>query len=867
MSGFFTQAEIEETALKGYQPPSFGPECGICKLHLSCKSPKMNYTGEGKQKCLIILEAPGSVEDQVGEQLRGEIGIFFREALTNLRLDLNRDFWKINAINCWPHTPRGTNRTPTSEEIKCCRPMINKAIKELQPDTIWLMGGCAIESFLGERFSNRTVNRWRGLKIPDRNANAWILPMFHPSAAHRSERREDKNIKSVFKADLKYAIGELKKGKPTFDTESEYSKVKLLMEFQEVINALDKALLEEFFYFDYETTGIKPQRPGHKIACMSFANNTKSAFAFPYQYNNYWSIDELKSINKRLRRILDNPHIKKMAHSLTMENSWTHNIIGCEVNDWYWDTKLAAHILDNRSGYTGLKFQSYINFGLNPYNTNINQYLTSTTEFNRVEEAPIKDLLQYCGLDSLNGIKLFEKQAGVIYKNPSLLKAFDFFMEGQIELARVHENGIPINEEYYKEQFTSMGKELESLKHNLNTSKEAIKFKKETGYSIDWASPTQLKKLFYQILKYPETEITAKGNVSINEEALQKIDSPTSANLLILRKREKVRGTYLAQFVREVVDEKMYPIFGLYVPRSFRGSAYRPNFQNIPIRDRYSKRITRTGIIPSPGNKLVEADYSGIEVGTSCCYHKDRNMIKYVTDPSTDMHRDSACDIFILPEREITSDIRFHSKNGWVFPQFYGDWYASCAEDLWENCIHRTTVNGIKIREHLKNKGIYKLDDFKDHCQRIEYKFWNDRFPQYRDWKEEINKKYRRDGYIETFLGFQFRGYMGKKEATNYPIQGTAFHLLLWTLIRVTKIIRKMKLITRIIGQIHDSIVFDLYPPEMSTIIHILKDIGEKKIRERFDWIIVPLTLDFEESEIDGNWYQMKEVNNALITS
>ena len=101
---------------------------------------------------------------------------------------------------------------------------------------------------------------------------------------------------------------------------------------------------------------------------------------------------------------------------------------------------------------------------------------------------------------------------------------------------------------------------------------------------------------------------------------------------------------------------------------------------------------------------------------------------------------------------------------------------------------------------------------------------------------------------------------MSKNECTNYPAQGTAFHILLWTLIQVQKEIERRSLKSKMIGQIHDSMVIDAIPDEVSQLVKIIDYYGTKKTRETFKWITVPLKIDHEVSPVDGSWYDKKEV-------
>lgn len=864
--GFFEE-EIPETEYKLEQ--SNEPNCYKCGLYRKVNSPKMKYTGEGKLNCLIIAEAPGSFEDKKGTQLIGQAGDKLREELKSLGLDLDRDFWKTNSLACRPFlkTNTGTkNRPPTRAELTYCKPLVNKVIKELNPQFIWLLGGKAIESFWMGEFKILTATRWRGLCIPDRKTNAYILPMFHPSYIIRNDK--DLNLISTWERDLKNAVDCLKK-KP-FKFEDENKEVECLYDFDTVCNLLDGILETEIEYltFDYETTGLKPYVKGHKIVSISL-DFENTAYSFPFDYKDHWSKIEFRQIRKRWRKILTNPNIGKIAQNIKFEDVWTSQLLNVNVKSWMWDTMLASHVLDNRSSYTGLKFQSYINFGIYPYDKEIRKFLKAKTanSFNKVEEAPLDKLLHYGGLDSLLTSKLFYKQVKEFEsRGRNLAEAYNLLHDGTLALSKVEQNGICVNEEYYnslsnKENTGKLDIKIAELEKDLNEGKEAKRFLKETGRKLNKDSSKDLGELLYDVLKLPPI-LTGKGNYSTDKDALLKVNSPFVENLLAYRKLEKVRGTYIKQFTREMYNGKIHPFFSLNIPISYRSSSSEPNFQNIPVRDEEAKRYTRSGIIPSKGNKILESDFSGLEVASSTCYNKDKNLIKYVTDESTDMHRDTAADLWKLKKKEVTKDIRFYAKNQWVFPEFYGDWYGSCARNLWDICINFKLNSGETLRQHLKRKGIRNYSAFEEHCKNIERIFWNKRFPEYKQWKKDINRLYRKQGFIETYSGFQMSGYLTEKQCTNFQPQGTAFHgMLLWTLIELGKEIEKRELITKTIGQIHDSIINDLYPPEEEEIIYLINDIGTKRIREEFDWIIVPLKIDHEITEIDRSWYEKRDYN------
>ena len=104
---------------------------------------------------------------------------------------------------------------------------------------------------------------------------------------------------------------------------------------------------------------------------------------------------------------------------------------------------------------------------------------------------------------------------------------------------------------------------------------------------------------------------------------------------------------------------------------------------------------------------------------------------------------------------------------------------------------------------------------------------------------------------------------MTRNECTNYQTQGTAFHMLLWSLIEVEKIAADEDWVSMIIGQIHDDMIHDYEEDELPHIIETINYVGTEKIKEMFPWISVPLEIEHEISGIDGNWSEMTEYKLA----
>jgi DNA polymerase I-like protein with 3'-5' exonuclease and polymerase domains len=381
---------------------------------------------------------------------------------------------------------------------------------------------------------------------------------------------------------------------------------------------------------------------------------------------------------------------------------------------------------------------------------------------------------------------------------------------------------------------------------------ESPEVKKWDGHEdFNFNSSGQLAHLLYDILGYEASHKTKSDNDSVDEEALKALCSSFAKDILEYRKWAKAHSTYITQYEREVIEGLLHSFFSLANVITFRSSSNSPNFQNIPKHDEAIKKLVRMMLRPRKGNRLVEWDYKGVEVAVSTCYNKDPNLIKYVTDKRNDMHRDCAAQLFLREKSEVSKKERSLTKNGFTFPEFYGDYWGQIAPALWDRLPAETLA-------HLEEKGCDGYKDFESHVKTVEEHFWDVRFPVYKQWKIDTMKEYEKKGYIDLYTGFRCYGPMSKNEVTNYRSQGSAFHCLMWTYNNVS---REVKGNDRsfLIGQIHDASLGDIHPADEQEFDHLTWLYGTQKIREHWDWIIVPLEIEKESSEVDGDWSAMTE--------
>jgi uracil-DNA glycosylase family 4 len=874
--GFFKTDNLSKIRIEG-------SSCHECKLYKEVCSPKMEPTGEGLKETLIIGEAPGENEDIQGVQLIGEAGNFLREKLKKLGLNLDRDFWKDNAVRCRPTNKEGKNRPPTKYEISLCKENIEETIKKLKPKFIWLLGSSAVESYFLNRFSNTKISLWRGLCIPDYKWGAWVIPMLHPSFAKRKET--DELTQTIYNKDLDFAVSCWEK-EALPEMWNVFNCVHKLKQFDEVCNLLDNIrqfIKSDILVFDYETTGLKPYREGHKIASISLCTEEFSAYSFPYQYRNHFSEQQLRVIKRKWKSILKDGEIGKVAQNFKYEDVWSKQMFGVEDINWVSCTMNTSHLLDNRKSFSGLKFQTFIRYGVEGYDKTVEPLLKSQKgPYNRVMDIDLDELLLYNGLDSLFTYWLYLDQQEEISHDKGTQKAHDFIMQGLKTFADIQHNGIQLDRKYYEEQSKSISKELVSIENTLKNYPEIKDFNRRNGKVMNFQSDADVRELFFNQLKFKPSKKTGTDLDSVDHSVLSSINHPIAEELIRHGKLSKTKSTYVDQFLRECEDNAMlHPFFDLHTTRTFRSSSSGPNFQNIPVRDDEAKKASRLGIIPSKGNLFIDPDYGSQEVRIAACYTKDPVLIDYINDETTDMHRDTANDIFCLEKAPDTywknsktgKKVRFFAKNGFVFPEFYGSYWKSCAVNLWTECKDLLNHEGVPLWEHLINQKIIKSKNlvfsnaykdkpnaFENHIKNVEEKFWK-RFVKFKEWQLDVLKEFKKYGYIRLFHGMKYGGGIASpNELINAPIQGTAFHCLLWSVIQINKRIKEEKLKSKLIGQIHDSMLYDTAPEERDYLKCIIKDVAEVKIREVHPWIIVPLVVEFEETEIDQPWYYKKEI-------
>jgi len=386
MNGFFQPSQLINTDLK---IPRIA-QCGSCSLYKLSKNPKMKPSGLGRKKILIVGDYPGKTDDELNKHFSGKSGKILKGLLKQVDINLNRDCWMTNAVTCRP----SKNETLNNEKVRACACNLFKTIKKLNPNVVILLGRPAVQSLVGTIRNEEvgSMNCWAGWNIPSHDPNVWICPTYHPTwlLKNKNEALNKQVLNHLRAAVAKH------KSKPWKNPPSFKKEVEIITRPSQAANIIRaRNLIARYAAFDYEGNCLKPEYDKAEIVSASICYDGYT-IAFPFS----------GEVVEAFIEFLKNP-CKKIASNLKFENRWSNYLLKTKVRNWYWDTMLCAHVLNNRT-FTGLKFQSYVLLGQRSYNDHIQPFLESngSDHLNRIHEIQMKDLLLYNGLDSLLEYKI-----------------------------------------------------------------------------------------------------------------------------------------------------------------------------------------------------------------------------------------------------------------------------------------------------------------------------------------------------------------------------------------------------------------------------------------------------------------------------
>ena len=364
---------------------------------------------------------------------------------------------------------------------------------------------------------------------------------------------------------------------------------------------------------------------------------------------------------------------------------------------------------------------------------------------------------------------------------------------------------------------------------SAKTNQKLIKIQKDifeiSGEEFNISSPKQLGEILFEKMKVSKNpKKTKTGQYSTAEDILSNLAKDNDFVKLILKYRSvsKLLNTYIDSLPKQILKStnRIHTNFLQTVAATGRLSSVNPNLQNIPIRTESGKEIRKAFI---PRNKdffLMAADYSQIELRVIAALSKEDNMIRSF-EKNEDIHTSTAATVFNIPIEKVTKQQRSHAKI-----VNFGIIYGVSAFGL----SNQTDLN---IKE---SKNLIET--------------YYEKYPKLKQFIEKQIFFARDKGYVETILGRRrvlrdinssnsIIKSAAERNAVNAPIQGSAADIIKMSMINIQKEFISKKIKSKMLLQIHDELVFDVFKPELNEVMEIVRHQMENVFK-----LDVPLSVD-----------------------
>ena len=339
-------------------------------------------------------------------------------------------------------------------------------------------------------------------------------------------------------------------------------------------------------------------------------------------------------------------------------------------------------------------------------------------------------------------------------------------------------------------------KRLEELR-NLFESEESSSIKsayQAVGHEFNVASPKQLQTVLFEELKLPKTK-RIKTGFSTDAESLEWLFSTTKHPVLeaLLRIREvsKLRTTIEGLLSAIASDERIHTTFQQTTTATGRLSSTEPNLQNIPIRTDEGRRIRDCFVAQAPFVDLLTADYSQIEMRIMAHLSDDKELLEAFRS-GEDLHSTVASQVFGVKVSDVDADMRRQIK-----AMSYGLAYGLSSYGLAQQLDISPTDASILMGKYFERFGGIQI------------------------YLKEVVRVARENGYTETILGRRRylpdlthenrqRREVAERMALNAPIQGSAADIIKVAMLNVESAIKREKLSSRLLLQVHDELIFEV---------------------------------------------------------
>ena len=574
------------------------------------------------------------------------------------------------------------------------------------------------------------------------------------------------------------------------NTPHEYQLVDTDASIQALIAELQK---HDEICFDTETTGIDANQA--ELVGLSFSVQSGSAWYVPCPAD----AEQARTRIHQFKPLFEDVQKKWVGQNCKYDLlilKW----LGIEVAGPIFDTMLAHYVIepDGKHGMDALS-EKYLGYEPIHLVELIGKKGKNQGNMRDVEPEKVKE---YAGEDADITLQLKHKLEPLL-EEKEVVRVFEEVENPLVKvLADMEFEGIRIDVNFLQDY----SKELE---RDANAAEERVY--KNAGVRFNLGSPKQLGEVLFDKLKLdPSAKKTKTGQYQTGEDVLLKLAAKGHDivdSILTFRELTKLKSTYV-DALPQLINPKtgrVHTTYGQAVAVTGRLASNNPNMQNIPVRTDRGKEI-RKAFIPRDANHiLISADYSQIELRIVAAISGDPNMCAAFRS-GTDIHTATAAKVYNVAESEVTKEMRYKAKSV-NFGIIYGQGAFGLADNLG---ISRTEAKEI-------------IDNYKKQFAGIQ---------QYMDETIAFAKTH---GYVETLMGrkrwlkdiqssnFTVRGF-AERNAINSPIQGTAADMIKLAMKKLHDEMKKAKLKSRMILQVHDELVFDAHRSEINVLKPMILD-------------------------------------------
>lgn len=544
--------------------------------------------------------------------------------------------------------------------------------------------------------------------------------------------------------------------------------------------------------FDTETTGLDAHTAD--LVGMSFSYEPGEAYyvAMPPEFN------EAKKIVEEFKPVFENSSIKKIGQNIKYDLTVLKKY-GIDIKGTLFDTMVAHFLIQPDMRHNmNLLAETYLNYSPVSIETLIGKKGKQQLS---MRDVPIDQIKEYAAEDADITIQLKQKF------EPMLLESHASKLFEEVEmplipvLAAMESEGIKLDVAALKDFSIELEKEILLLEASIQEF---------AGTPFNISSPKQVGDILFEVLKIVEKpKKTKTGQYATGEDVLAKLvgKHPIVEKILEYRELQKLKNTYVDTLPQLINPQtgKIHTSYNQVVAVTGRLSSDNPNLQNIPIRTAKGREVRKAFVPRNSEFVLLSADYSQIELRIIAELSKDPGMIEAFKS-GQDIHAATAAKVYGVSLEEVTSEMRRNAKM-----VNFGIIYGISAFGLSERLnIPRKEAAGIIEQYFIKYSGV---KDYMDHSIEVA----------------------REKGYVETILGRRrylrdinsknavVRGF-AERNAINAPIQGSAADMIKVAMIKVHEQLNTLNFKTRMLLQVHDELVFDVYKPELEQIKPIIRE-------------------------------------------